>query len=175
MNTICRELSILLLVGSICVFAGAPDKNVEKVRGLLVNAFELANQADQKLDRLEHSKKDNEAQEADYQKIEDLYYKALKRYLIIDRLDANYFVDIISYRIAHCNDKILMLRKKRESDTSHEPVDEIMNELQGRKTLEEMEELLKARNTELNEVKKELEDTTKKLEQEIQKNTLPNP
>ena len=105
MNTICRELSILLLVGSICVFAGAPDKNVEKVRGLLVNAFELANQADQKLDRLEHSKKDNEAQEADYQKIEDLYYKALKRYLIIDRLDANYFVDIISYRIAHCNAK----------------------------------------------------------------------
>ena len=50
-----------------------------------------------------------------------------------------------------------------------------MGKIQNLLHLEEMEELLKARNTELNEVKKELEDTTKKLEQEIQKNTLPNP
>ena len=184
MNKLCRGLGILLLVGAVCVFAKSPDNSSQKARGLMVNAFHLVEKADEILTeaKIEQQKGERENKKVNPElwkeaatKAEPLYYEALKGYLLIDSSDADCFRHIITFRIAYCNSMISILRKQRGIESKMEPVDEIMEKLQGNMSLEKMEELLKARNTELIEVKKELEETTRKLEQEIQKNTLPNP
>ena len=150
----------------------------------MVNAFHLVEKADEILTeaKIEQQKSARENKKVDPElwkeaarKAEPLYYEALKRYLLINSSDADCFRHIITFRIAFCNSMVIVLRKQLGIESKLEPVDEIMEKMQGNMTLEKMEELLKARETEFDEVKKELEDTRKKLEQEIQRNTLPNP
>lgn len=148
-------LFLLVLLCSVC-FAATEKKTQAKARGLMVNAYDLVHEADEKYFR-----------ESDSKAAEGMYYDALKRYLAIEKLDPNWLVAVIQYRIAYCNDKVMKLRKERNFISKQEPKEEIANELQGKMTFEQIEEMLNIRNTELAEVKNELSETTKKLEKEI--------
>jgi len=156
MSSVFRAIFLVVLLSSVCAMAKTGNKTEEKARGLMLTAYDMVLEADAKF-----------AQGNDLEGTEELYYDALKRYLAIEKISPDWLTFVIEYRIAYCNDKINALRKKRGVTKKQEPKDEIRSTLEGKETIEQIEQLLNMRNTELAEVKNELDTATKKLEDEM--------